>query len=112
MQKLNSYKARQLRVRSRIKTSGRPRLSIYRTNAHIWAQVIDDAKATTLGAVSSKSLKLKDSKLAQASAVGTAIAKLVLKHKITKIVFDRGAYKYHGRVKALADAARAEGLEF
>lgn len=112
MQKRNSYQARALRVRSRIKTSGRPRLSIYRTNAHIWAQLIDDTKGVTLAATSSKSLPTKGAKLALATAVGTTIAKLALAQKITQVVFDRGAYKYHGRVKAVADAARAEGLEF
>jgi len=112
MQKHSSYQARKLRVRSRIKTSGRPRLSVYRTNMHIWAQLIDDKSGVTLASANSKALKLKEPKLALATKVGSLIAQLAKAQKITKIVFDRGAYKYHGRVKALADAARAEGLEF
>ncbi len=112
MQQQKAYLARQKRVRARVKTSLRPRLSIYRTNAHIWAQLIDDTRGVTVAAVSTKSLKTKGPKLTLAAQVGTAIAQQAKKLKISKIVFDRGAYKYHGRVKALADAARTEGLEF
>jgi len=114
MQKRNKKQARTLRVRSSIKSVGRPRLSIYRSNMHLWAQIIDDAKHETLVAVNTKSLKTKkgDTKTMAATAVGTEIAKLAIAKKITKIVFDRGAYKYHGRVKAVAEAARAAGLQF
>ncbi len=81
---------------------------------HLWAQIIDDAKHETIAAVNTKTLKLKkgDTKTMAASAVGTEIARLAQEKKITKIVFDRGAYKYHGRVKAVAEAARAAGLQF
>ena len=98
MQKSNKKVSRSTRVRASIKTSGRPRLSIYRSNAHLWAQIIDDAKGET--------------KIVRATAVGTEIAKLALAKKITKIVFDRGSYKFHGRVKAVAEAARLGGLQF
>ena len=114
MQYKNKKTSRQARVRASIKTSGRPRLSIYRSNMHMWAQLIDDASGKTLAAVSTKTLETKkgDTKIMQSSSVGSAIAKLALAQKITKIVFDRGSYKFHGRVKAVAEAARAEGLEF
>lgn len=114
MQLKNKKHARTLRVRSAIKGSLRPRLSIYRSNMHIWAQVIDDVKGETIVAVSTKSLTAKkgDTKMIQAEKVGAEIAKLAIAKKITKIVFDRGAYKFHGRVKAVATAARSAGLEF
>lgn len=114
MQKKNKKLARTLRVRSSIKSSLRPRLSVYRSNMHIWAQIIDDLKGITVVATSSKmlALKSKGTKLEQSSAVGTEIARLAKAKKITKVVFDRGAYKFHGRVKAVASAARAGGLEF
>lgn len=81
---------------------------------HLWAQIIDDVKGETVVAVSTKSLEFKkgETKTMRSTAVGTEIAKQAIAKKITKIVFDRGAYKYHGRVKAVADAARAAGLEF
>lgn len=114
MQKKNKKLSRSTRVRASIKTSLRPRLSVHRSNVHIWAQLINDQLGTTLASVNSKNLKFKagDTKTLKASQVGTAIAKLALEQKITKIVFDRGSYKFHGRVKALAEAARAAGLEF
>jgi large subunit ribosomal protein L18 len=81
---------------------------------HIWAQIIDDVTGKTIVAVNTKTLKGKkgDTKIVKATGVGTEIAKLAIEKKITKIVFDRGAYKFHGRVKAIAEAARAAGLEF
>lgn len=114
MQLKNKKLNRTTRVRASIKTSGRPRLSVYRSNIHIWAQIIDDVTGTTLVSVNTKSLEGKkgDTKTVRAAAVGTEIAKLALKKKITKIVFDRGSYKFHGRVKAVAQAARDGGLEF
>jgi len=114
MQKKNKKQARTLRVRSSIKSSLRPRLSVYRSNMHTWAQIIDDIKGTTILATSTKALSLKSrgTKLEQSTAVGTEIARLAKAKKITKVVFDRGAYKFHGRVKAVAQAARAGGLEF
>jgi len=114
MQKKNNKISRQTRVRASIKTSLRPRLSVHRSNVHIWAQLIDDQKSVTIVSVNSKNLKFKagDTKTVKATQVGSEIAKLALEKKITKIVFDRGSYKFHGRVKALAEAARAAGLEF
>ena len=94
-------------------TAERPRLSVYRSNNHIYAQVIDDVKGHTLVAASSKSLGLeKTDDVAAATAVGEAIAKKALDAGIETIVFDRGGYVYHGKVKALADAAREAGLKF
>ena len=114
MQLKNKKTNRATRVRASVKTSGRPRLSVYRSNMHIWAQIIDDASGKTVVAVNTKALTTKkgDTKTVKAAAVGTEIAKLALEKKITKIVFDRGAYKFHGRVKAVAEAARSAGLEF
>lgn len=114
MQKLNRKQSRTLRVRSSIKSSGRPRLTIFRSNMHIWAQLIDDADHKTIVSVNTKAMQTKKgaTKTMRSSALGAEIARLALAKKITKIVFDRGAYKYHGRVKAVADAARNAGLEF
>jgi large subunit ribosomal protein L18 len=113
LQKHNKSQSRALRVRSSVKTSGRPRLTVLRTNAHIWAQLINDQTGVVIAAVSTKSLKgVKGTKTEKAIMVGKALAEASIAQKITKVVFDRGAYKYHGRVKALADAARTVGLEF
>lgn len=114
MKMKNKKQARTTRVRASVKTSGRARLSVYRSNMHIWAQIIDDASGKTIVAVNTKMLKTEkgDTKTVKATKVGAEIAKLALEKKITKIVFDRGAYKFHGRVKAVAEAARAGGLEF
>jgi large subunit ribosomal protein L18 len=101
------------RVRAKLaKNIGIPRLSIYRSNSHMWAQIIDDKHGKTLVACNTKTLKAAGTKTAKAIAVGTAIAALALEKKIINIRFDRGQYKYHGRVKALADAARQGGLKF
>ncbi len=97
------------RVRSHI-GGQRSRLSIYRSNAHIWAQIINDTTHSTLAAASDKTLT--GTKTDRAIAVGQAVAKAALKAGITSVVFDRGSYRYHGRVKALADSARAAGLQF
>lgn len=109
-------KIRHSRIRSKMfGTSEVPRLNVYRSNLGIYAQIIDDETSTTLASASSldKSLKLKNgSNKEAASKVGEAIAKAAKKAKITKVVFDRGGYLYHGRVEALAEAARANGLEF
>lgn len=114
MQLKNKKQNRTLRVRSSIKTSLRPRLSIYRSTQHLWAQIIDDQTHQTVVSVNTKTLGSKkgDTKTLRAAAVGAEIARLAKAKKITQIVFDRGAYKYHGRVKAVADAARTGGLEF
>jgi len=109
-----SSKKRQIRVRSKFTgTAERPRLSIHRSSQHIYAQLIDDIKAVSLA--SANSLQLTDKpkgKIAVAKQVGQLIAQKALKKKITKVVFDRGSYQYHGRVKALAEAARLKGLKF
>ncbi len=104
-------KHRHNRVRAKIKgTAARPRLVVYRSLKHIEAQVIDDTKGVTL--LSSRDLKMKGNKLSRAELVGTAVAKTCLDKKITTVVFDRNGYKFQGRVKALAEAARKEGLIF
>lgn len=96
-------------------TSAVPRLNVFRSNANIFAQIIDDEAGTTLVSASSldKELKLKNGGNTEAAAkVGELIAKRAVKAKLKKVVFDRGGHEYHGRVKALADAAREAGLEF
>jgi large subunit ribosomal protein L18 len=109
---------RHLRVRKRVQGSvERPRLSIFRSNIHIYVQVIDDTVGRTLVAASSKDAALAPSlagktKIERAKAVGQLIADRAKAAGIDKVVFDRGGYKYHGRVQALADAAREAGLNF
>lgn len=106
---------RHLRVRNRVAgTAERPRLNVFRSLAHIYAQVIDDDKGMTLAAASSldKDFNGKGGNIAAAKAVGAAIAKKALEKGITEVVFDRGGYIYHGRVAALAEAAREGGLKF
>ena len=107
-------KRRHIRVRNKISgTQDVLRLNVYRSNANIFAQIIDDEKATTLVSSSSVELKLKNGgNIEGAKLVGEDIAKKALKKNIKKVVFDRGGYLYHGRVKALAEAARENGLEF
>ena len=103
------------RIRRKIRgTAERPRLAVFRSVAHIYAQVIDDGAGTTLVAASSvdKGAKTNGGNLSAAKAIGKLIAERAKEKGITRIVFDRGGYLYHGRVKALADAARAAGLEF
>ena len=110
---------RKQRVRNRLKTvsGGRLRLSVFRSSKHIYAQVIDDAKGETLVAASSIDKTLKDglktgADIAAAVAVGKLLATRASEKGITTVVFDRGGYLFHGRVKALADAAREGGLTF
>ena len=96
-------------------TSDRPRLNVFRSNANITAQIIDDEKGVTLVSASTleKELKITNGgNVEAAKLIGAEIAKRAKKAKITKVVFDRGGYLYHGRVKALAEAARENGLEF
>ncbi len=94
-------------------TSERPRLNVYRSLNHTYAQVVDDQMGETLVSASTLSLKLKTGgNVASAKEVGKAVAELAVKQGIKKVVFDRGGYLYHGRIKALADAAREAGLEF
>lgn len=109
-----SRKRRHARVRAKISgTSEMPRLCIYRSNKNIEAQIIDDVKGVTLVASSSMSLKLENgSNIEAAALVGKDIAEKALAKKIKTIVFDRSGYIYHGRVKALAEAAREAGLKF
>lgn len=107
---------RHLRVRKNIVgTSTLPRLNVFKSNKHIYAQIIDDSNYQTLVAASSndKELKLENgSNIEAAKQVGALIAKRALEQSIKAVVFDRGGYLYHGRVKALADGARQAGLEF
>ena len=94
---------------------GKPRLSIHRTSKHIYAQVIDDGKGVTVTSASTLDKALKGtagSNIAAATSVGTLVAERALKGGVKKVVFDRGGFIYHGRVQALAEAARAAGLEF
>jgi large subunit ribosomal protein L18 len=94
-------------------TAVRPRLNVYRSLNHIYAQVIDDAKGETILSASTLSAKLKiGGNVAAAREVGKLVAERALEKGIKKVVFDRGGYLYHGRIKALADAAREAGLEF
>ena len=117
--KLNNTQRRQARVRRRLKqnNAGRPRLTVHRSSEHIYAQIIDDAKGHTLTAASTMESALKTTlktgaDKAAASAVGKLIAKRALEAGIKSVVFDRGAFLFHGRVKALADGAREAGLSF
>ena len=108
--------ARHSRIREKISgTKEVPRLNVFRSNSNIFAQIIDDEKAVTLVSASSidKELKLKSGSNVEAAAqVGKLVAERAKKAKIKKVTFDRGGYLYHGRVKALAEAARENGLEF
>jgi large subunit ribosomal protein L18 len=109
------FKKRQARTRHRLTTHGtRPRLSVFRSGKHIYAQVIDDAHAVTLASASTneKEAKGKGYNVEAASDVGKKIAERSIAKGIKQVMFDRGGYIYHGRIKALADAARASGLEF
>ena len=112
----NVRKARHVRVRNKVEgTKEMPRLNVFRSNSNIFAQIIDDSEGKTLVSASSidKELKLTNGGNIEAAAkVGELIAKRAKKAKITKVVFDRGGYLYHGRVQALAEAARENGLEF
>ena len=107
-------KKRHARVRNKVSgTSECPRLNVFRSNSQIFAQVIDDEKGVTLVSSSSLSLKLENGgNVEGAKLVGKDIAEKCKAAKITKVVFDRGGYQYHGRVEALAEAARENGLEF
>ncbi len=104
---------RHKRVRKTISgTQSRPRLNVFRSNKEIYVQVIDDEKQITLASSSSKALKINGSNIEGAKAVGKDIAEKCKKLKIKTVVFDRGGYLYHGRVEALAQSARENGLEF
>ncbi len=106
---------RKKRTRSKIKRSHKKRLSVFRSNRFIFAQVIDDAASITLLSVSEKQLPTSDTKLSKiekAKKMGIILAKKALEKKIESVVFDRGSYAYHGRIKAFADGAREGGLKF
>ena len=108
-------KVRHERVREKVfGTSSCPRLCVFRSNTNIYAQIIDDEKGVTLVSASSldKELNLKNNNVESASKVGTSLAKKAIKAGIKEVVFDRGGYMYHGKVKALAEAARESGLKF
>ena len=107
-------KRRHTRVRNKISgTAECPRLNVFRSNTQIFAQIIDDVKGVTLVSSSSVELKIKNGgNVEGAKLVGKDIAEKAKKAKINKVVFDRGGYLYHGRVQALAEAARENGLEF
>ena len=109
---------RKLRIRKKITgTDARPRMSVFRSAKHIYAQVVNDVKGQTIAHVSTLSKDVKgtigdDNKSDAAKKVGEAVAKVLLAKGIKKVVFDRNGYLYHGRIKALAEAARKAGLEF
>ncbi len=107
-------KKRHNRVRNKLSgTAECPRLNVFRSNTHIYAQLIDDVAGVTLASASSTDESIeKATKTEQASAVGKLIAERALDKGVKAVVFDRGGYLYHGRVKALAEAAREKGLEF
>jgi len=102
------------RIREKLSGTGeRPRLNVYRSLNHIYAQVIDDQKGETLVSASTLAMKLKTGgNVAAAREIGKSVAEKAVEKGIRKVVFDRGGYLYHGRIKALADAAREAGLEF
>jgi large subunit ribosomal protein L18 len=110
-------RAKRARANLRRKSAGRPRLSVFRSSKHIYAQIIDDTKGTTLATASSIDKDLRDklktgADKAAAEQVGKLVAERAAAAGVTEVVFDRGGYLFHGRVKALADAAREGGLSF
>ncbi|CCF82268.1 50S ribosomal protein L18 [Nitrolancea hollandica] len=116
---LSTRRRRHLRVRAKVSgTAERPRLNVFRSNVHIYAQVIDDVTGRTLAAASTieptvrERLPEEHPKVQEALVVGKIIGERSLAKGITQVVFDRGGYKYHGRVKAVAEGAREAGLEF
>ena len=110
---MNAAIRRARRVRGRIRSSGRLRLSVFRSARHIYVQIVDDSQGKTLAAASSLDKTIKaGSNCASAEAVGELLAKRASKAGVSEVAFDRGSYQYHGRVKALAEAARASGLKF
>ena len=116
-QDLRNRRRVRLRFQLRQKSHGRPRLSVFRSSQHIYAQIIDDAQGRTLAAASTLDASLREALKTGANkdaavAVGKLVAERALAAGVTAVVFDRGSYLYHGRVKALADAAREGGLSF
>jgi large subunit ribosomal protein L18 len=116
-QQLRDRRRSRLRYQLRVKSHGRPRLSVFRSGKNIYAQVIDDSQGRTLAAASTLDKDVREgiktgADKAAAAAVGKLVAERALAAGVTQVVFDRGAYLYHGRVKALAEAAREGGLAF
>lgn len=109
MNKVQQFQRRAIRTRVRVKKSLLPRLSVHRSNKHISVQIIDDAKSVTLVSASDREVKGKNP-TEIASALGKLIAEKAAKAKITRVVFDRSGYAYHGRIKALCEAARENKL--
>ncbi len=115
MNRLTRTERRAYRTRRSIQRpvdTGRLRLSVFRSARHIYAQVIDDKRGVTVAEANSKSIGAAGNKTERAKAVGKALAERALQAGVKSVVFDRGPYKYHGRVKALAEGAREEGLDF
>jgi len=114
MAKLSLFARRRRRVRTALRSRAgtRPRLSVHRTGKHIYAQIIDDAEGKTIAAASTLGGKASGANVSAATQVGKDIAAAAKKAGVTSVVFDRGGFLFHGRVKALADAAREGGLEF
>ena len=110
--KVTGRARRKLRIRKKVHgTTGRPRLAVFRSSKHIYAQVIDDSKGTTIAHASSVTGP-GASKVESAKSVGSAVAKACIDKGVEQVVFDRGGYRYHGRVRALAESAREAGLQF
>jgi large subunit ribosomal protein L18 len=105
-------KTRAVRVRAKLRNSDKPRVTVFRSNRFIYAQLIDDSQHKTLASASSLNIKEEEDKSAQAKAVGLELAKKALEAGISSIAFDRGKYLYHGRIKALAEGLREGGLKF
>jgi large subunit ribosomal protein L18 len=119
VKKYSTREKRKIRIRKKIYgTSEKPRLSVYRSLNHMYAQLIDDTQSLSLGTVSTKTkdlsgdLQAAEGKVAKAFIIGKAIAELAKSKNITTVVFDRSGYLYHGRIKAVADGAREGGLQF
>lgn len=116
-QSLLQRRRERMRIKLRKVASGRPRLSVHRTNCHIYAQIIDDTKSVTVVAASSNDKEVRakvknGGNKAAAAAIGKIVAEKAVKAGIKEVVFDRSGFLFHGRVKALADAAREAGLNF
>lgn len=114
MAKLSLFERRRRRVRTALRTraAGKPRLSVHRTGKHIYAQIIDDTEGKTVAAASTLGTKSSGANVDAATQVGKDIAAAAKKAGVKTVVFDRGGFLFHGRVKALAEAAREGGLEF
>jgi large subunit ribosomal protein L18 len=113
----NARRDKRVRMQLRRAANGRPRLSVFRSSKHIYAQIIDDAKGVTLASASSLEKPMREgaktgADVDAAKAVGKLVAERAVKNGVKEVIFDRGGYLYHGRVKALADAAREGGLSF